>query len=754
MTFLNRNKSTIKLYINFLFPYLLLLLLPISVLVYNSHMNYMDILQKEINTNYVNNLTMIQAEVDTNINSIRNTLYQMSTDSSLKKLIDDYNHLDRYNLIKAINKYKSYTKIAAEVILYKRGGDHILTSTCDYTIQEFINSFYRYTEWTEREFTYDINNVVQYTLRSPEYVTSYEYSNSKNKKYKKYITLIYPYPNFKKDFTSTVIYLIDESHLQSIFNKHRYLQNENIIILTEDKKVFSSYHDDFSPAEINRLYNQIGDKQSFKYIMNNEEYLINAVHSGATDLIYVSLCPTSEYMSKINGVQKRLIYTLVVVLIVGTLLISIFMHNNYKPIVSIYNQLDASNQSSHYLQDIHEGMKSISHENKKLRDIIMDYQPGILYYQFHKILSGAYTSIEDYQADHKQPLLHFPTTSSIRVVVFHFDKGPSCGVMNQLINTIRLQLNDTTGAYCMDSCNPNQLISMISTDHALDICTTLEGFIPLLHSIHPSSCTIGMGNGYKDLRQLPQSLMEAKQAVAYHYIKGNNQVISYNNTELTASRLNWYPHRIFEEIRNAIHLKNQKKINEHIHKFIQYIKECQMPISIIRCMSYEVINMVMKRIYELNVYEAILKKYPFDMLDLTTCSTVDDLEIILSEICNYICQYTHHVPEKLQTRSIDKIMSSIQEECFSCDFSIKMIADRYAMSQSSLSQQFKHFTRKTISHYVDNLRIEKAKSLLKTSKLPIKDIITQIGYYDSSSFTRKFKQMVGLTPGKYRDRYK
>ncbi len=102
----------------------------------------------------------------------------------------------------------------------------------------------------------------------------------------------------------------------------------------------------------------------------------------------------------------------------------------------------------------------------------------------------------------------------------------------------------------------------------------------------------------------------------------------------------------------------------------------------------------------------------------------------------------------------EDLLIYLEENCLSCDFSIKLLAEKFNMSQSSLSQHFKHYTGKTISTYVDNLRIEKSKQLLKTTNLPIKDILPQIGYYDNSSFTRKFKQMTGITPGKYRTLYK
>ena len=43
------------------------------------------------------------------------------------------------------------------------------------------------------------------------------------------------------------------------------------------------------------------------------------------------------------------------------------------------------------------------------------------------------------------------------------------------------------------------------------------------------------------------------------------------------------------------------------------------------------------------------------------------------------------------------------------------------------------------------------KKQLRDSDEPIKDIVIRAGYIDVANFTRKFRNMEGLTPGAYRD---
>ncbi|MBQ8137582.1 MAG: helix-turn-helix transcriptional regulator, partial [Clostridia bacterium] len=52
--------------------------------------------------------------------------------------------------------------------------------------------------------------------------------------------------------------------------------------------------------------------------------------------------------------------------------------------------------------------------------------------------------------------------------------------------------------------------------------------------------------------------------------------------------------------------------------------------------------------------------------------------------------------------------------------------------------------------YLTLLRSERAKVLLEQTDMSIRDISLQVGYYDSGSFIRRFKQVTGETPLQYR----
>jgi len=72
------------------------------------------------------------------------------------------------------------------------------------------------------------------------------------------------------------------------------------------------------------------------------------------------------------------------------------------------------------------------------------------------------------------------------------------------------------------------------------------------------------------------------------------------------------------------------------------------------------------------------------------------------------------------------------------------------MPTARLSLAFKDAMKMSPLEYLTLLRVERSKEMLRASELSIKDIAAEVGYYDASSFIRRFKQMTGVTPLQYR----
>jgi Transcriptional regulator containing an amidase domain and an AraC-type DNA-binding HTH domain len=98
------------------------------------------------------------------------------------------------------------------------------------------------------------------------------------------------------------------------------------------------------------------------------------------------------------------------------------------------------------------------------------------------------------------------------------------------------------------------------------------------------------------------------------------------------------------------------------------------------------------------------------------------------------------------------IRASIEyvEKNYECNISIKDMASSACCSVYHFSRVFKRVTGYSPYEYLTKFRINKAKTLLKSSDLPVEEISGRVGFISNSNFIRTFKTLEDMTPLKYR----
>lgn len=75
------------------------------------------------------------------------------------------------------------------------------------------------------------------------------------------------------------------------------------------------------------------------------------------------------------------------------------------------------------------------------------------------------------------------------------------------------------------------------------------------------------------------------------------------------------------------------------------------------------------------------------------------------------------------------------------------------LSERSFKRRFQKATGLSPLQYVQTLRLEEAKQILESSDVSVESIAEEVGYEDTSFFSRLFRREVGLTPSQYRRRF-
>lgn len=79
------------------------------------------------------------------------------------------------------------------------------------------------------------------------------------------------------------------------------------------------------------------------------------------------------------------------------------------------------------------------------------------------------------------------------------------------------------------------------------------------------------------------------------------------------------------------------------------------------------------------------------------------------------------------------------------------LAQKYGLSVSYLSTLFKERTGINLTAYMEGVRMEKAKELLKNREWTVTEVALHTGYSNSNYFSKVFKKYTGITPREFRE---
>ncbi len=87
---------------------------------------------------------------------------------------------------------------------------------------------------------------------------------------------------------------------------------------------------------------------------------------------------------------------------------------------------------------------------------------------------------------------------------------------------------------------------------------------------------------------------------------------------------------------------------------------------------------------------------------------------------------------------------------FQGDICLQKLAREAGISKHHLCRAFKKHVGFTPMRFLARLRVERAKELLKTGKLSVSAVSSEVGFNDLGSFIKQFKKLSGFTPGEFR----
>lgn len=156
----------------------------------------------------------------------------------------------------------------------------------------------------------------------------------------------------------------------------------------------------------------------------------------------------------------------------------------------------------------------------------------------------------------------------------------------------------------------------------------------------------------------------------------------------------------------------------------------------------EILECITKTLQEYN-----LKKVGYE---LAVKASIYQLIVLL--LRGYVCKILSEKAFEEKARSLKRFNTVLQflEDNYDKKISLKELADSANLSECHFCRTFKQITGKTLTDYVNKIRLEKAADILKQTDLSVTEISLKCGFDNISYFNRLFSKYYEISPTKFR----
>ena len=131
------------------------------------------------------------------------------------------------------------------------------------------------------------------------------------------------------------------------------------------------------------------------------------------------------------------------------------------------------------------------------------------------------------------------------------------------------------------------------------------------------------------------------------------------------------------------------------------------------------------------------------------CAVPQEMGVLVASAASCCASYVQDANSAKHSYAISKAISYIRQN-YAGKITLEQTAKMVYLSRSYFSKLFAEETGTTFSNFVIQTRIEKSKQLLLNSGIALADVACMVGFVDQSYYTKCFRRLVGVSPGKYR----
>ncbi|GMK45311.1 HTH-type transcriptional regulator YesS [Paenibacillus glycanilyticus] len=594
------------------------------------------------------------------------------------------------------------------------------------------------------------------------------------------LTLVHHIPGGSPNPFGVLVFRFDSDKIASLLQTMTPYYEGEAFLQQKSGDLFvsangSASNDSFVEALRERINGMKSEKGSFFFDWKGSTYTVSygSLSRISDEWLYVSASPINSIIAPVMFISKLVITVSLIALLLAALLSWLASHRIYSPVKRLANLLGGYSGGAAWTgkEDefalIEQQYEHLHKERLELNSKLAEQLPHVKESFLHQLLQGYLYAYSEEDLLRRMEKFKWEVRGRHFAVLFiqlngianmdeKFRSGDEGLITFAAVNMMKelaskhFEQSDTLNFHDLTAGIMLFIPEGGSYKQAVEAFS--EELTTSVNRILRMRVTLAISRQTAYISDLPNEFERVKQAVSYRNCDNANQIIDMEQGVLGGEA--WaepqYPFTLERELIQALRTGKEEEASELLSSFVGALscagaKEIDVQQGMLHLLG-NIQHVIMvsgvnpNRLFQgVNLYEQLSQiREPKRMLGWFRDKVLAPYQNELS------CRAGSEVK-----RLIEAAMIYMQQH-YRQDISLDNCAEHIGTNPFYLSKSFKVVTGKNFIDYLTELRIEKAKELLRESELKINDVAEQVGY-QHSYFNRIFKKLEGMTPTSYRE---
>ena len=683
----------------------------------------------------INRLTRIASQHESYIFTMLNTAEQIGLSPHIEPFRYDLEPWKAYDLQLQLVPYTSTNTFCDQVYLYFSGDERIYSSSASMTVSMFSRMI-AYEHITAEQLAAAIRSTDRLTILPSQRVVSSLLDDTRA------VTFFIPLGANPGTSKGLLLFLVKDSVYQSLFSDA--IEDNTNTYIFQDGQVLSCCEDlPFSWEERASIEKETASTFSWQ----GEEWTLVSLTDRNWGLSYAAVLRNAD----INAAVWQEIFSNLSILplfVALCLVMALWMARRHaEPIQALTGLLptDGKDARTDEIQQISSGIRQLTTRNMELATRLEHALPMQRHDFVFQFIKGRFSSREEAISGGRAVGLEIARPCYAVILCSGADGSDHPFELNQPPFD---RLTGYSGAGVELVALKAQLYLVFFEEQ--DTLFSLADLIRTEGEAAGGRCITAISAVHTDFEDAPSAYLEAAAAYDNRFVMGIHKTLYYSDISSNVTDILPQAQKLTTSISQSLALGSRELLDARINDLLFFLKNTHMSPFVFRMIYNSVIN-TLAHTHASEMSSGANAREFYDIFSLSSCQSIDDLDDMLRRLCDLLLSGVENAEEKAKEEDeIDQVVRYMEEHFNNPEISMTAIADSFELSTTRFSLSFKERKGMPPLEYLTLLRVEHAKDLLASTDMTIRDISIQVGYYDSGSFIRRFKQVTGETPLQYR----